>query len=74
MPSYDYKCRNCGHRFELFTSISRRDSAVCPKCGGEVSRVYEGKWTALIKGGASQGGCSCGKGGCAGCQGCAGRG
>ena len=71
MTIYDFKCDRCDHRFELFTSISRRDQAVCPKCGGPVSRVYEGKWSMGVKpssGGAS-GACSCG-GNCAGCAGC----
>ena len=72
MPIYDYKCRACGQRFELFTSIGRRDEAKCPKCGGEVSRVYEGKWSMGIKAGASGTGCSCG-GNCQGCSGCGGQ-
>ena len=71
MPIYDFKCKVCDHRFELFTSISQRSAAVCPKCGGEVERVYEGKWSMGVKpaGSAAGGGCSCG-GSCAGCSGC----
>ena len=71
MPIYDFKCDKCNHRFELFTSISRRSQAVCPRCGGPVSRVYEGKWSMGVKpsAGANGGGCSCG-GNCAGCAGC----
>ena len=68
MPTYDYKCVECGHRFDVFKSISSTEKTVCPKCGGEVARVYEGKW-AMGKSGASAGGCSCG-GNCAGCAGC----
>jgi len=70
MPIYDFKCKECGHRFELFTSISRRETAACPKCGGAVERVYEGKWSMGIKpGSGASGGCSCG-GSCQGCAGC----
>ena len=71
MPIYDFKCDKCNHRFELFTSISQRREAVCPKCGGPVSRVYEGKWSMGVKpsSGPGRGGCSCG-GNCAGCAGC----
>ena len=72
MPTYDYQCRACGHRFELFTSISRREAAACPRCGGEVVRVYEGKWSMGAKRGQSGGGCACG-GSCSGCSGCQGR-
>ena len=67
MPSYDFKCVSCGHRFELFTTISQRATAVCPKCGGPVARVYEGKWSMGVK--PVTGGCACG-GNCAGCAGC----
>ena len=67
MPIYDYKCAACGHRFELLRSISNRDEAVCPRCGGKVTRVYEGKWAT----GKRSGGCSCG-GNCQGCSGCGG--
>ena len=68
MPIYDFKCDKCGHRFELFTSISRRSQAACPKCGGSVSRVYEGKWSMGVKPSGGSG-CACG-GNCAGCAGC----
>ena len=67
MPIYDYECVQCGHRFDLLRSVSSRDDVKCPKCGGEVSRVYEGRWSSLGK--ASAGGCSCG-GNCQGCSGC----
>jgi len=39
MPLYDYKCNNCGHRFEDFNSIDNRYNATCPKCGGFVSII-----------------------------------
>ena len=68
MPVYDYKCTRCGHRFDLLRSLSAKDAVKCPKCGADVVRVYEGKWSALgrVSGG---GGCSCG-GNCQGCSGC----
>lgn len=67
MPVYDYKCVQCAHRFDLLRSLSARDDVKCPRCGGAVVRVYEGKWSAL--GRVSGGGCSCG-GNCQGCSGC----
>lgn len=33
MPTYDYKCENCGHEFEQFQSITARSLRKCPKCG-----------------------------------------
>ena len=53
MPIYDYKCARCGHRFDLLRSVSARDDVKCPKCGGDVVRVYEGKWSSLGKASAS---------------------
>ena len=70
MPVYDYKCVECGHRFDLLRSLSARDEVKCPKCGGGVARVYEGKG-AVGKRGVGGGGCSCG-GNCQGCAGCGG--
>ena len=68
MPIYDYRCSECGHRFELLQSISRRGEAVCPKCGGKVTQVYEGKWSVGCK---NAGGSGC-SGNCQGCHGCGG--
>ena len=67
MPVYYDKCVRCGHRFDLLRSVSSRDDVKCPRCGGDVVRVYEGKWSALGK--AARGGCACG-GSCQGCAGC----
>jgi putative FmdB family regulatory protein len=33
MPTYDYKCEACGHRFEKFQSMSSAPIRKCPKCG-----------------------------------------
>lgn len=30
MPIYDFKCRECGHRFEELVRLN--DTADCPKC------------------------------------------
>ena len=32
MPTYDYACRACGHRFEEFQSISAEPLKKCPSC------------------------------------------
>ena len=42
MPMYQFICTKCGHVFEELTSIERRDKVICPKCGGEVRRSWEG--------------------------------
>lgn len=33
MPTYDYKCGNCQHKFEQFQSITAKPLRKCPKCG-----------------------------------------
>ncbi len=33
MPTYEYKCANCEHKFEKFQSISASPSKKCPNCG-----------------------------------------
>ncbi len=33
MPTYDYECDACGHRFELFQSIKAAPIRKCPTCG-----------------------------------------
>ena len=39
MPTYDYECKKCGHRFEFFQSMTDEPLDTCPECGGEVSRL-----------------------------------
>ncbi len=33
MPTYDYECRECGHKFEKFQSITAKPIRKCPVCG-----------------------------------------
>jgi len=39
MPTYEYKCRKCGHQFEAFQSIKAAPLKRCPKCRGQVRRL-----------------------------------
>ena len=32
MPTYDYRCENCGHTEEIFQSMSDKPKRTCPKC------------------------------------------
>jgi len=32
MPTYDYQCDACGHRFDLFQSMLDKPVKKCPKC------------------------------------------
>jgi putative FmdB family regulatory protein len=36
MPTYDYRCRECGHEFELVERMSEHQTPhKCPKCGSD---------------------------------------
>jgi putative FmdB family regulatory protein len=39
MPTYEYKCLNCDHSFEIFQSMNAEPVKVCPNCGGSVKRL-----------------------------------
>jgi putative FmdB family regulatory protein len=50
MPTYDYRCRKCGHSFELFHGIKDDEPKRCPKCRGRAQRVPAGGAGVLFKG------------------------
>ena len=33
MPTYDYVCKRCEHKWELFQSITANPKRKCPDCG-----------------------------------------
>ena len=33
MPTYEYRCGNCGHKFEQFQSMKAKPLRKCPACG-----------------------------------------
>ncbi len=39
MPTYEYECAKCGHRFELFQSMTEPPRKRCPRCRGAVRRL-----------------------------------
>lgn len=50
MPTYDYKCNDCGHRFEEFQSIVADPVEKCPVCDSKVHRVINGGAGLIFKG------------------------
>lgn len=72
MPTYDFACKSCGHKFSLFTSISGRKNAKCPECGSsDVTQLLTGFFYAKSGGNSGSGGSSgCSGGSCASCSGC----
>jgi putative FmdB family regulatory protein len=48
MPTYDYECDACGHRFELFQAISEEPKKKCPACKKSKLRRLFGTGAALM--------------------------
>ena len=40
MPTYEYRCRACGHTFEIVQKMSEDALTICPECGGELRKVF----------------------------------
>jgi len=50
MPTYQYKCTECGFEFEEFQSMNDKPLDTCPKCGGKPERIITGGAGFLFKG------------------------
>ena len=50
MPTYEYECKACGHRFEAFQSITAKHLEKCPKCGKGVKRLISSGAGVIFKG------------------------
>ena len=50
MPTYEYACSDCGHRFERFQPISEDPVKICPECEGSVKRLISGGAGVIFKG------------------------
>lgn len=47
MPTYEYQCIKCGHRFEKMQSIKDQPLSSCPVCEAPVERLF-GSGSGLI--------------------------
>ena len=48
MPTYDYECEACGHKFELFQSITEGVKKKCPECKKLKLRRLFGTGAAIV--------------------------
>jgi len=39
MPTYEYECQKCGHRFEKFQKMTEEPVKKCPECKGKTKRL-----------------------------------
>ncbi len=62
MPRYDFRCEDCGEKFEVQCSWRDKDKVSCPKCGArKVEEIFRGVFSFLTSG--ASGG-DCGSTGC----------
>jgi putative FmdB family regulatory protein len=40
VPTYQYACTECGHRFEAVQAFTDDSMTVCPVCSGQLRKVY----------------------------------
>jgi len=40
MPTYEYRCTNCDEHLEVVQSFSDDPLTKCPKCGGQLRKVF----------------------------------
>ncbi len=50
MPTYEYRCHDCGRDFDLFQRMSDKPGATCPDCGARAERLISGGAGLLFKG------------------------
>lgn len=50
MPTYDYKCLDCGFTFEHFQRITEEPLSNCPNCNGHVKRLIGAGAGPIFKG------------------------
>jgi putative FmdB family regulatory protein len=50
MPTYEYKCEDCGYTFEKFQNMKDKSIEKCPKCEGRVRRLISGGVGIIFKG------------------------
>ncbi|MBH30927.1 MAG: FmdB family transcriptional regulator [Candidatus Marinimicrobia bacterium] len=50
MPTYEYRCTKCEHRFEMLQTMSEAPRKRCPECGCKVERLIGAGAGLIFKG------------------------
>ena len=50
MPTYEYKCLDCGIQFDRFQSITEDPIKQCPECAGQTKRLIGAGAGLIFKG------------------------
>lgn len=40
MPTYEYRCKDCDHQFEIVQAFTDDSLTECPECGGSLRKVF----------------------------------
>ena len=40
MPTYSYRCADCGHAFDIHQSFTDDTLTICPNCGGDLRKIF----------------------------------
>lgn len=40
MPTYAYRCADCGHAFDIHQAFTDDSLTVCPQCSGQLRKQY----------------------------------
>lgn len=48
MPTYDYECPKCCHKFELLQKMNEKPISKCPKCGSKKVKRLIGAGSGII--------------------------
>jgi len=50
MPTYEYECLVCKHKFEILQSITAKPKTKCPKCGKKIRKLISSSGGFIFKG------------------------
>ncbi len=50
MPTYEYECLSCKHKFEILQSITAKPKTKCPHCGKKLRKLISSTAGFIFKG------------------------
>lgn len=50
MPTYEYECTSCKHKFEILQSITEKPKTKCPQCGKKLKKLISSAGGFIFKG------------------------
>ncbi len=50
MPTYEYECTVCKHKFEILQPISQKPKSKCPQCGKKLKKLISSTGGFIFKG------------------------